>query len=119
MNTAAKWLKKMREEEKISLRKLGELSGLSHQTVSDAETKGFGTTDTWIKLAEHFGESVLRVLYWAKKMKRPPTDDEVILELQNKITLVILEAFPKSEWETVLKHAATDVEYLRKRRNGQ
>jgi len=115
-NEASKWLKKKRAEEDLSFRELGKLVGLSHTVVANAEQSGDGSVDTWARLAEHYGESVLMVLYWAKKMKHPPTEDDVVLELQNRITVTMLELFPKSEWPGVLKRLALEVEDIHERR---
>jgi transcriptional regulator with XRE-family HTH domain len=117
-NEAARWLKKRREGLNFSFRDLAKQVKLTHTTLSKAE-EGEATTETWIKLADYFGESVLRVLYWAKKMKHPPSDDDVLLELQNRITVKILEALPQNEWENVLKHVVNDVEWLRQRQGNK
>ena len=121
MNEAARWLKQMREREGVSLRQLAAAVGSSHQTISDAETKGSATTDTWIKLAEHYQESLLRVLYWAKKLKKPPSDDDVVAELQDRLTVKMLDSFPKNERESVLKRLALEVEDIheKRKRNGK
>jgi transcriptional regulator with XRE-family HTH domain len=117
---AAKWLKTKREAEGLSYRELGLKVDINHTTLSKAENEGVGTTETWTRLAEHYGESVLRVLYWAGVMKYPPPDSDVATELLNKITHKILKGFPESEWENVLKHAINDVEWLQgtKKQNG-
>lgn len=75
VNKAAKWLKEKRG--RFSFRELGEDVGLSHMTLSNAE-EGDATAETWIRLAEHFGESPAVVLFWAGKIKDLPRDESVI-----------------------------------------
>lgn len=100
MNQAAQWLKAKRG--KLSYRELGELVSLHHMTLANAE-EGNATTDTWIVLAEHFNESVLNVLYWAGKLRRPPTKAELALEFQTRIAVNVVDNFSPDKHEYILR----------------
>lgn len=108
MNRAARWLKQKRGD--LSYRDLGDAIGVNHTTIAQAE-EGKATIRTWIKLAEHFNESVLKVLHMAGEIKQPP-DDDVIKELQDKLIIKIVESFPEDQREAVLNRMLAEVDYL-------
>ena len=111
MNRAAKWLRKKREGEGISYRTLGAAIGANHTTIVDAE-EGKATIRTWIKLAEYFNESVLNVLHWAGEIKQPPSEQDVLKEIQDRLIIKIIETFPEDQREAVLSRMIAEVDYL-------
>ena len=111
MNEAARWLKRMREGRGFSYRDLGKEVKINHTTLAQDE-EGDATIQTWIKLAEYFNESVLQVLYWAKKIKQPPPENDIALEMQNRITQRIIELFPEDQWEDIYNRLLTAIELI-------
>lgn len=105
MNKAATWLIEKRKKEKLSLRELAHLTGLSHATISKAEN-GEASFETWKTLAEHFGTDTKLVLSWAEMMERE-TSDPWVTEMSAKLKLLnpelrsiaenVIEAIAKSE----------------------
>lgn len=111
MNEAGRWLKRMREGKGFSYRDLGKEVKVNHTTLAQAE-EGRATVQTWIKLAEYFDESVLQVLYWAKKMKQPPSNNDVILEMQNRVMQKIIESFPEEQWDDIYGRLLQTIDFI-------
>ena len=107
MNEAAQWLKEKRG--RLSFRDLAEDTGLSHMTLVKAET-GDASADTWILLAEYFNESVLKVLWWAGKKKKPPTNEELQIETEGRIGDLLLSRFPPEEYDNIIRRLTLEAQ---------
>lgn len=80
-NKASTWLKKKRTSENLSYRDLAKRTGLSHTTISNAES-GNASADTWITLADHYHVPTENVLKWAGVIKNNETErDELTREI--------------------------------------
>lgn len=64
-NKASAWLYIMRTARNLSQRKLASKIGLSNTAISDAESDGYASAETWAKLAVYFKTSTDAVLWLA------------------------------------------------------
>lgn len=75
-------------------------------TIANAED-GNATTDTWIKLAEHFETNPQLILSWVNKMEPLPEADQWVIETQRglaklppasrRVVEVLIQALRKEE----------------------
>jgi transcriptional regulator with XRE-family HTH domain len=82
-NKASAWLLIMRSARNLSQRKLAIKVGLSNTAVSDAETSGYASAETWAKLAVYFRTSTDAVLWLAGVIKPiVPPKAEIIARIE-------------------------------------
>jgi transcriptional regulator with XRE-family HTH domain len=78
-NLAASWLRVKRGARGISQRKLADRVGMTNTTISDAETDGYASAETWARLAVFFRLSTDAVLWMAGVVQLPRAPKQEVI----------------------------------------
>src|SRR5919108_1352723 len=85
-NLASTWLSTLRTWKGMSQRRLADEIGVSNQTISDAEKKGYASHRIWRRLAEYFGWPVDAVLWMAGFFgDLAPSKEEMIEKIESDL----------------------------------
>jgi transcriptional regulator with XRE-family HTH domain len=97
-NKASAWLLIMRSARNLSQRKLATKVGLSNTAVSEAESTGYASAETWAKLAVYFRTSTDAVL-WLAGVIDPivPPKGEIIARIEKLLDEMEPELREKAE----------------------